>query len=122
MTESTSPEVEQFLVDLHQQEVSPHILTNYGAHLRHFTRWFATAQGKPFAAVRVSELVGLTLDDVDLSLGVLHVRGKELKDRDVPLAKKTVATLTIWLTVRPEMEHRTLFLYRYDGRHQSVSR
>ena len=65
--------------------------------------------------IRVSELVGLTLDDVDLALGVLHVRGKGLKDRDIPLAKKAIAALKIWLTVRPDTPHRTLFLNRYDG-------
>ncbi len=46
---------------------------------------------------------------------MLHVRGKGLKDRDIPLAKKAIAALKIWLTVRSDTPHRTLFLNRYDG-------
>jgi integrase/recombinase XerD len=52
--------------------------------------------------LRVSELVGLSLADVDLTTGQLHVRGGEglaAQDRDrvVPVGEPAVGALTSWL-------------------------
>lgn len=54
--------------------------------------------------LRVSELVGLTLDAVNLRQGVVRVRGKGDKDRLVPLGEDAVAWLERYLrTARNEL-------------------
>ncbi|HVK16481.1 MAG TPA: tyrosine recombinase XerC [Fimbriiglobus sp.] len=52
------------------------------------------------AGLRVSELVGLNLDDMDLSDGVLVVRGKGKKERLALLGGPAKAALTAWLADR----------------------
>ena len=49
------------------------------------------------AGLRVSELVGLTSDAVNLRQGVVRVRGKGDKDRLVPLGQEAVEWLTRYL-------------------------
>jgi len=54
--------------------------------------------------LRVSELVGLTLDALNLRQGVVRVRGKGDKDRLVPLGEEAVAWLERYLrTARNEL-------------------
>lgn len=65
------------------------------------------------AGVRVSELVSLTVADVDFALGVVHIQGKGLKDRDVPLVKPAVSALKLWLAHRPNVPSNALFLTQY---------
>lgn len=50
--------------------------------------------------LRVSELVGLDLEDVDAAAGVLRVRGKGRKERLVPFAGAAAGALAAWLEVR----------------------
>ena len=47
--------------------------------------------------VRISELVGLRLGDVDLESGLLRAFGKGSKERIVPLGRHAAAALTAWL-------------------------
>ncbi len=60
--------------------------------------------------LRLSEMIGLTRNDVTLSPGA-HVRviGKGRKERCVPLAKPTVAALKAWLREPPRGEGQVLF-------------
>jgi site-specific recombinase XerD len=60
--------------------------------------------------LRLSEMTGLTRDDVTLGTGA-HVRviGKGRKERCVPLAKPTVATLKTWLRESPRGDGQILF-------------
>lgn len=53
------------------------------------------------SGLRLSELVGLDLDRLDLQEGVVTVIGKGNKTRMVPLGSKAIAALKEWLTVRP---------------------
>ena len=50
--------------------------------------------------LRVSELVGLNLADADRAEGVLRVRGKGRKERDVPYTGKAHSALESYLAVR----------------------
>jgi len=61
--------------------------------------------------IRVSELVGINLDDVDLHSGWLRVRGKGNKERQVPVAARAVDAVNVYLQKRaaPPAE-RALFL------------
>jgi integrase/recombinase XerC len=52
--------------------------------------------------VRVSELVGLNLESIDLSGEQIRVYGKGRKERVLPLGAKARAALTAWLSVRSE--------------------
>ncbi len=70
--------------------------------------------------VRVSELVNLTLDDIDLAGATLSIReGKGKKDRHIPLEKKGIQALKSYLSVRPQTSDPHLFL-NYEG--QGISR
>ncbi len=61
--------------------------------------------------IRVSELVGIDLDDIDLHGGWLRVRGKGNKERQVPIAGKAVAAVRQYIAVRPVLpDEPALFL------------
>jgi integrase/recombinase XerC len=61
--------------------------------------------------IRVSELVGINLEDIDLHTGWLRVRGKGNKERQVPVVDRAVAAVNGYLGKRaaPPAE-RALFL------------
>lgn len=52
------------------------------------------------AGLRVSELVGLNVEDVDLEAGVVHVRGKGKRERLAMLGRPAAAALKRWLITR----------------------
>jgi integrase/recombinase XerC len=61
--------------------------------------------------IRVSELVGIDLEDIDLRDGWLRVRGKGNKERQVPVAGQAVAAIERYLEQRcTRPEERALFL------------
>ena len=73
------------------------------------------------AGLRVSELVGLDVDDVDLEDGRVRVLGKGSKERDVPLGRYARDAIAAYLTrVRPETatarSRSALFLNLRGGR------
>lgn len=76
------------------------------------------------SGLRVSELVGLDLAEVELGEGSLRVLGKGNKERIVPLGGKAKAALEQYLEKRPELRHpktgaqdgQALFLSRSGGR------
>lgn len=49
------------------------------------------------SGVRVAELVGVDLDDVDLARGCLTVLGKGARERIVPLSEPSVVALRAWV-------------------------
>jgi site-specific recombinase XerD len=60
--------------------------------------------------LRVSELTGLRCHDVRLAAGAhLHCRGKNRKERTVPLIPLTVKALTVWLKEREGLPEDPLF-------------
>jgi integrase/recombinase XerC len=61
--------------------------------------------------MRVSEAVGLDLEDFDRSERWVRVRGKGRKERQVPYGSKAAAALDAWMAVRhSEREFHALFL------------
>jgi integrase/recombinase XerD len=73
------------------------------------------------AGIRVSELVGMDVDDVDLDEGSVRVRGKGDKERVVPLGRFAAAALGTYLTrARPALaaprSGGALFLNQRGGR------
>jgi integrase/recombinase XerC len=78
------------------------------------------------AGLRVSELVGLDLDTIDLDGQSVRVLGKGSKTRIVPIHRRCVGVVEIWLKVRPKLlgsreDHGALFLNQRGGRLTSRS-
>ncbi|QKT03712.1 tyrosine recombinase XerC [Ectothiorhodospiraceae bacterium 2226] len=55
------------------------------------------------SGLRLAELVGLNLDDLDLAEGLVRVRGKGAKTRVVPVGRAARQALKGWLALRPVM-------------------
>lgn len=61
--------------------------------------------------IRVGELVGINLEDIDLRSGWLRVRGKGNKERQVPVGERAVAAVGRYLDTRSATPgERALFL------------
>jgi len=60
------------------------------------------------SGVRVSELAGLSLADVDLGARTVRVVGKGDKERVVPLGSKCLAAFQAYLELRPQLVHPKL--------------
>jgi len=70
------------------------------------------------SGLRVSELVGMRLGDLDLTVGVVRVVGKGHKERLVPLGDAAVASLRSYLAKgRPRLEKRRPSPHLFLGRH-----
>jgi integrase/recombinase XerC len=59
------------------------------------------------SGLRVSELVGLNLPDVDLKEGTVRVLGKGRKERIVPVGKKACDSLRNYLDLRPALTNQS---------------
>jgi integrase/recombinase XerC len=58
--------------------------------------------------IRVSELVGLDMDDLDLEGGFIRVVGKGRKERMVPFGRKAAGALQSYLDLRHEISAKAL--------------
>jgi integrase/recombinase XerC len=72
------------------------------------------------SGIRVSELVGINLEDANLGERLIRVRGKGKKERLVPFGRMAAERLSVYLRVRPELAQdnigeKALFL-NYQGR------
>ncbi|MDA8360476.1 MAG: tyrosine-type recombinase/integrase [Gammaproteobacteria bacterium] len=67
------------------------------------------------AGLRLAELTGLRLTELDLAEGLVRVRGKGAKDRVVPLGAEAAAALAAWLSSRPGGAAATVFTTRKGG-------
>lgn len=56
------------------------------------------------SGLRLSELVGLNIADIDLSEGLVVVLGKGNKQRMLPVGSKAVTAIQRWLTVRGQVK------------------
>jgi integrase/recombinase XerC len=67
--------------------------------------------------IRVSELVGINLEDIDVRGGWLRVRGKGNKEREVPLGGRAAEAVERYLALRAaQPSERALFLNSRGGR------
>lgn len=66
--------------------------------------------------MRVSELVGLDLGDIDRSAGWLRLRGKGRKERQVPLPRQAADALERYLAERPVVRDERAAILNYRGR------
>ncbi|GAA3890314.1 hypothetical protein GCM10022243_64000 [Saccharothrix violaceirubra] len=57
---------------------------------------------------RKGEVTALTLDDIDLELGVIYVRGKGRRDRVIPLSPKTIQSLSRYIRSRAKQRQAAL--------------
>jgi integrase/recombinase XerC len=57
------------------------------------------------SGLRIGELVGVNIDDLELRARLVKVRGKGSKERLVPFGTKAEAALRAWLTARTELVH-----------------
>jgi integrase/recombinase XerC len=57
---------------------------------------------------RVSELVGINLEDLRPSEGLVHLRGKGRKERIVPIGELALQTIQAYVSERPLMKSQTL--------------
>lgn len=71
------------------------------------------------AGLRVSELTGLKLEDIDLSSMSIRILGKGRRERTLPLWKTTSAALRAWLAVRGRVPAPEVFV---NARGQPMSR
>src|SRR5260221_14499309 len=71
------------------------------------------------AGLRVSELTGLKLEDIDLSWMSIRVLGKGRGERMLPLWKTTAAALRAWLAVRGRVAAPEVFV---NARGEPLSR
>jgi len=55
------------------------------------------------SGVRLAELVGLNVNNLDLNQGMMRVYGKGGKERDVPIGQQAVEALRAWLSVRSDL-------------------
>ncbi|HZJ93812.1 MAG TPA: tyrosine recombinase XerC [Thiopseudomonas sp.] len=63
------------------------------------------------SGLRLSELVGLNIADIDLSQGLVVVLGKGNKQRMLPVGSKAVAAIEHWLTVRGQVKSQDQALF-----------
>ena len=69
------------------------------------------------SGLRLAELAGLDLDDVDLRSGEAQVTGKGRKTRIVPVGRQALDALTAWLPLRlPLARDAALFVSQRGGR------
>lgn len=87
-------------------------------------RDFAMMELMYSSGLRLSELQGLNLGDIDLSSGEVRVQGKGSKERIVPVGSKAMQAVKNWLEIRNEFlpVDRAVFLNQRGRRlsHRSI--
>ncbi|MEM7782605.1 MAG: tyrosine recombinase XerC [Planctomycetota bacterium] len=74
------------------------------------------------AGLRVSELVGIDTSDLDLSAGLVRVRGKGKRERLAPLGSYAIRAIKRWLRLRSpakslsDEENQAVFLNKFGKR------
>lgn len=118
----------QQLIPPEREYKEPRFLTiqEYQALLRacaHETRDAAIIELILQTGIRLSEVARLKIHDIELPLrinrdpantGSLYVQGKGRKNRTLPINYKAGRALKAWLAVRPDVDHLTLFITKFQ--------
>ncbi|HEY8132031.1 MAG TPA: site-specific integrase, partial [Thermoanaerobaculia bacterium] len=67
------------------------------------------------SGLRISELVGIDLDDIELRARLVKVRGKGAKERIVPFGTKAEEAIRAYLPVRNGSDDETALFVNYRG-------
>ena len=67
-------------------------------------------------ALRVSELVGINLEDIDMEEGFVKVIGKGSKSRFSPVGQTTIDVLKRYIKLRPKCDSNALFVNKKNTR------
>ena len=67
-------------------------------------------------ALRVSELVGLDTNELDLNEGFVKVMGKGAKMRFIPVGKSAISAVNNYLAIKPQSDNGALFTNRHQKR------
>jgi integrase/recombinase XerC len=104
-----TPKVKQRLPDVMSAEKTNNLLDAAEGSLKE--RDIAFLELLYGCGIRVGELVGINLEDLEVGQGWLRVRGKGNKERQVPIPGRAVAAVERYLAVRSAPpEERALFL------------
>jgi integrase/recombinase XerC len=110
-----TPKAKQRLPEVMSAEKTNHLLD--GAEQFSKERDVAFMELLYGCGIRVSELVGIDLEDIDLREGWVRVRGKGNKEREVPVAGRAVEAVERYLAVRSaQPSERALFVNSRGGR------
>ena len=110
-----TPKREKYLPTVMQPSDVAHLLeqpdvsTNLGVRDR---AWMELLYA---SGLRISELVGIDIDDVELRARLVKVRGKGSKERIVPFGSKAEAALREYLAVREAQDEEEAFFVNYRG-------
>ena len=66
--------------------------------------------------LRVSEVVGIDINDLDLEEGFVRVKGKGGKTRFSPIGSSAINAVEMYLPKRPSCENNALFMRDFNGR------
>lgn len=101
-----------YLVDseLKKLLLSPDISTEKGIRDRSILICLA------FTGMRLSEIVGLDLDDVSFERKTIKVLGKGSKERLTPMNQVVCDAISDYLNVRPISDDKAVFLNRFNNR------
>ena len=67
------------------------------------------------SGLRISELVGIDIDDLELRARLVKVHGKGSKERIVPFGSKAEAALRVWMNVRKADPDQPAVFLNYRG-------
>jgi integrase/recombinase XerC len=67
------------------------------------------------AGLRISELVGVDIDDVELRARLVKVRGKGSKERIVPFGSKAEEAIRAWMAVRKAVPDENALFVNFRG-------
>lgn len=109
-----TPKLKQRLPDVLTEEKANAVLDMLPPHAKE--RDLALLESLYGCGIRVSELVGIDLDDLDLAGGWLRVLGKGNKERQIPLTSTATDAVRAYLVVRPASPEQALFLGERGGR------
>lgn len=92
-----------------------HLLAEAAGHPRDYCIFQIFLQ----TGIRVSELIALTLSDIDVEQKTIIIHGKGSKERTIPLERKSLQALQLYLKHRPAGADQHVFL-NYQGEGLSI--